>query len=443
VAAAAIAAAGRHAAAEVTEESGTTAGLEPGIARTVLPSGIRVVTERMPDASSVSIGVWVAVGSRDEPAELAGASHFLEHLLFKGTDGRTARSIALAVDAVGGDFNAFTAREHTAFYTRLPAAHLALGLELLTDVVMAPALRPAELEAEREVILEEILMSEDLPDELVGMALYEGLFPGHALGRETLGTPDTIGAMRRSDVADFHARWYRPANVVVAVAGRLHHDQVVDALGGFLVDGERGGPPPRSAPTGAVAPRTVLTRPTEQVHVMYGWRSLDHDDPDRYALSVANHVLGGGMSSRLFTEVREERGLSYTVCSGASGYQGAGSMTVYAGTAPQRLPELLDVLDEVLAGIVADGITDEEHRVALGYLEGALLLGLEDSGSRMGRLGTGEVVRGEVVPVAEHVARIRAVTPDDVARALRRVLGGDRTLAVVGPMEADDPVLDR
>jgi predicted Zn-dependent peptidase len=417
--------------------------LSAGIERSDLASGVRVITERMPDASSVSVGVWFAVGSRDEPDAVAGVSHFLEHLLFKGTDARSARSIALAVDAVGGEMNAYTSREHTAYYLRLPVAELRPGLELLAEVVSRPAFRPHELEAEREVIVEEILMSEDTPDDLVVTALYESLFPGHPLGRETLGTRETVEAMARDDVAGFHGEWYRPANLVVAAAGALTHAEVLDALDGLLPEPTSTTAPVRSTPPAAVEPLVVIDRPTEQVHVAIGWRALPVGDDDRYALWVANHVLGGGMSSRLFQEIREERGLAYTVFSSPSAYSDDGALMIYTATGAGRLDELLGVVDDVLDGLLADGISEEEHLVAKGYLEGSMLLGLEDSGSRMARLGSGLTTRDQVVSVDEHVARIRAVDRDDVSRVLHRVLDGPRAVAAVGPLGDGVPALTR
>jgi len=438
VAAVAVAGAG---AADVGGPTPARHGPEPGITETTLPSGVRVVTERMPEATSVTVGVWVGVGSRDEPDEQAGVSHFLEHLLFKGTPERSARSIAVAVDAVGGEMNAFTTREHTAYYTRLPAGQLAFGLDLLTDVVASPAFRAADIEAEREVILEEILLNEDMPDDLVMNVLYESVFPQHPLGRETLGTEASIEAMSREEIAAFHAEHYRPANLVVAAAGALDHDEVVDGVASFLDGVDPGVRPVRSTPSSAIEPLAVVRRPTEQAHVALGWRGLHYDEPDRNALYVANHVLGGGMSSRLFQEIREERGLAYTVFSSPSLYTDCGSLVVYAGTGPARVAELLDVIDDVVHGLLERGITAEEHDVALGYLDGSLLLGLEDSGSRMARIGGSELQRGEVIPIEEHRRRIRAVTADDVQRVVQRVFAGSRSLAVVGPFDDDDPRL--
>ncbi len=390
----------------------------------------------MPEARSVTVGFWVGVGGRDEPDEAAGASHFLEHLLFKGTERREARAIAESVEAVGGEMNAFTAREHTAFYVRLPAAGLAFALDLLAEVVAEPALRSHEVDAEREVILEELLGTEDEPDELVHRALDEALFPAHPLGREVLGTEATIEAMTRDEIAGFHARWYRPRNLVVAAAGRLDHAEVTGRLEDFLADRAEGTPPSRPAPSAPPRPRSVLNRPTEQAHLALGWRAFGHDDPDRYALAVANQALGGGMASRLFQEIRERRGLAYSVYSYLSLHDGAGELALYAGTAPAKVKELLAVVDAEVDKVTAGGFTERELDVARGYLEGSFLLGLEDSGARMVRLGRGIVDRGSVVPANEHVARLRAVSTDDVARAVERVLGGPRSLAAVGPFDA-------
>jgi predicted Zn-dependent peptidase len=420
--------------------AGTTSP-EPGVELTTLDNGVRVVTERMPEARSVSIGFWAGVGSRDESDELAGASHFLEHLLFKGTDRRSAREIAVAVDAVGGEMNAFTTREHTAYYTRLPVAELDFGLDLLTDVVAGPAFRPPEVDAEREVILEEILMNDDAPDDVVHTRLLESVFPDHPLGRETLGSETTVEHMERDAIAAFHAHWYRPANLVVAAAGALEHAQVVERIASFLPDAEVGARPERSAPTRPPESLSVVHRPTEQAHVAMAWRGIAQREPDRYALSVANQILGGGMSSRLFQEVREERGLAYTVFTAPSSYADTGVLVLYAGTAPARLGELLDVVADVIDGVLADGITDAELDVAKGYLEGATLLGLEDSGSRMARLGAGLTSRGEIIPVAEHLERTREVTAADVHRVLQRVLGAPGSLSIVGPFQDDEPVL--
>lgn len=414
---------------------GDGAGLDPEPRTTTLPNGVRVVSDAMPHARSVTTGVWVAVGGRDEPAELAGASHFLEHLFFKGTEARSARSIAEAVDAVGGDMNAFTAREHTTFVTRLPAAHWRLGMELVGDILSAPALRPHEIDAEREVILEELWAALDTPEDRVHTLSMEALFPGHALGREVLGDEDTVRAMTRNDILGFFETHYRPANLVVAAAGKVDHDELCEVVSERLGGGDGGIQPARHAPAPDVDELRTQVRDGEQVHVILGWRGLPLDHEDRYALHVADQVLGGGSSSRLFQAIREERGLAYSVYSWVSSYSDAGLLGVYAGTSPGRSPQLLDALESELDTVVTDGVTADEVRVAVGYLSGATELGLEDSGSRMTRLGRMLLSTGSVVSIDEQLERLQAVTVDDVNAVLRRVLSAPRSVAAVGPVD--------
>lgn len=408
---------------------------EPDVRRTRLANGIRVVTERMPDARSVTTGFWVAVGGRDEPAELAGASHFLEHLVFKGSEHQSAREIAESVDALGGEMNAFTSREHTAYYTRLPADELSFGLDLLTTVLAQPALRAHEIDAERDVILEELAMSEDTPDDKVHSLLAASVFPDHPLGREVLGDEATVAALTRDQINTFFTEHYRPANVVIAAAGRLEHEQVVEGVEHFLASVEPGSAPKRAEPIDPPKPLAVEHRPTEQAHVTLGWRAIDQRDPDRFALAVANQAFGGGLSSRLFQEIREERGLVYSVYSASSLYTDSGLFMIYAGTAPSKVDEVLGLIDAEVDKLVADGITERELRVASGYLVGALLLNLEDSGSRMGRLARGELAAGEALTVDQQVDAIRAVTLDDAHRVMQRLLTGPGSLAAVGPFD--------
>ncbi|MDP8987677.1 MAG: insulinase family protein [Actinomycetota bacterium] len=404
---------------------------------TRLPNGIRVVTEDVPSAHSVATGFWVGVGARDEGPGLAGASHFLEHLLFKGTEARTAASIAEAVDAVGGEMNAYTTHEYTAYYTRLPAGQLVLGLDLLSDVLWAPAFRPAEVEAERRVILEELLAEEDCPDERVHTLLAEAMFPDHPLGAEVLGTEASIRGMGREQIRGFHANWYRPANLVVAAAGRLDHDEVVQGVERRFAGGDGGEAPSRQPPTGPARRLAVLTRPTEQAYVAVGVPAPDRHDDDRFALVVANQVLGGGMSSRLFRTIREDRGLAYSVGSSVSAYTDAGVLVASAGTTPARVPEVLGLVHAELDRILDGGVTEHELAVAKGCVEGSTLLGLEDPGSRMGRIGDAMLTHGEVREVDDVLARFRSVERADVDRVLERVLGGGpRTVAVVGPVRA-------
>jgi len=408
------------------------------IRTTTLESGVTVITEAMPDVRSVTLGFWVATGSRDEDPAAAGASHFLEHLLFKGTDTRTAQDIAEAVDAVGGDINAFTTKEYTAFYVRVLSNSLDLGLDILSDIMWSPAFRPDEVEAERQVILEEILMHGDEPADLVHEVFSEALFPGHPLGREVLGEEDTITAMSRDEIAAFFRHHYRPGNIVLAAAGRLDHDSIVAGAGARFAGPSGGLRPARQAPEGRAQPLIVVNRPTEQAHVVLGMRSIDRDDTDRYALAAMNHVLGGGMSSRLFQEIRERRGLAYSVYSYRSAYEGAGSLAIYAGTAPGRVHEVLDLIHGEIDHMLAGGIDARELELAKGHLKGTMALSLEDSAARMSRIGRSQLVHGEVDTFDEVIAHIDAVSLDDVARVTASVLGNERVLAVVGPFEERD-----
>lgn len=404
-----------------------------------LASGLRVVTETIPGALAASAGVWVGVGSRDEPAELSGVSHFLEHLLFKGTTTRSARAIAEAIDRVGGEMNAFTTKESTAYYARLPAPDLRLGLEVLGDVLTDPALRDADVESERTVILEELAADDDAPEDRAHVLAFESLFPDHPLGRETAGTRETVAAIAPEDVRAFFARWYRPPTMVVAVAGPHRHDDVVAEVercfaGAAAASADGPVRPTRVPPSPEVRALAVQRRRTEQAHLVVGFRGPDRDDPDREALDVLNHTLGGGMSSRLFEEIRERRGLAYSVFSAPSTYSDAGALSVYAGTSPGHLDEVLDLVDAELDRLMSDGVNDDELAIAVGYLTGSFVLGLEDTGARMSRLGGHVTARGHVRPVEDQIARYRAVTHADVRRVAARVLAGPRSLTAVGPV---------
>jgi predicted Zn-dependent peptidase len=408
--------------------------------KSVLDSGLRVVSEALPELRSVTIGAWVGTGSRDETDVQSGASHFLEHLLFKGTPEKSAREIAEAVESVGGEMNAFTGQEETVFYVRVPDAHLELAVEILADVLWRPAFRADEVESERQVILEEIGMRDDTPDDLVHDLFASALYPHHALGRSVLGTDSSIEAMPRDDIASYHASHYRPTNIVMAAAGNLTHDKLVALLSKRLaeLDGDR----PERVADGFAAPESVavIERPTEQAHVVVGLRSVSHLDPDRYALTVLNQALGGGMSSRLFQEVREERGLAYSVYSYRGAFADTGMLAIYAGTSPERVHETLSVIDGELEKLTNErGLPARELDAAKGHLAGAIAMSLETSSSRMRRLGRAELVEGEILSLDEIVSRIDAVTGDDIERVIDRVITDQpRTLATVGPFSPSD-----
>jgi predicted Zn-dependent peptidase len=403
-----------------------------------LPSGLTVATEHVPGARSVATGVWVCVGARDEPAPLSGVSHFLEHLLFKGTEEMSARQISEAVDRVGGDMNAFTTKEYTAYYTRLPAGCFDLGAQLLGDVLTRPALRAGDVESERKVILEELAMDDDSPDDVAHRALMRLLFPDHPLGRETAGERASVLALGPDEVRRFHAERYGAGSMVVAVAGPVEHEQVLETMTRCFEQAPHGGATPdRDVPPTSSGGFELIEDDTEQVHLTLGFRALDRFDPDREALDVMNHVLGGGMSSRLFEEIREKRGLVYSVYSGAALYADAGALTIYAGMQPDHAGEVASLIRSELTGLRKDGITDDELDIARGYLTGAFVMGLEDTGSRMARLGGLLATTGEVTPVAEQVARWNAVSHDDVHRVIERLLDQPMAIAAVGPITDD------
>jgi predicted Zn-dependent peptidase len=407
------------------------------IESSVLPSGIRLVTETMADVRSVAVAYWVGAGSRDEPDELAGASHFLEHLLFKGTATRSAAAIAESLDEVGGDCNAFTTKEYTTFYIRLLAEHLPLGLDILSEIMWNPALRPSDVDAERTVILDEILMHADEPADLAAEQWQQSMFPAHALGRDTLGTASTVGDLGAPDIRGFFEHHYRPGNMVVSVAGDCTHEAVAADLERRFAGTLGGSAPTRSAPGPQTARLQVVRRPTEQAHVVYGVRSVSRFDDRRWALAVLNHVLGGGLSSRLFQKVREERGLAYSVWSERAAYQDAGSLAVVVGTAPEHVPEVLRIVSGELELLAVHGITDRELAVAKGNIRAEMLLSGEDSGARMSRIGASTLLHGEVRTVDDVLARIEAVGREDVLAVADELAQAPRTLSAVGPFDED------
>ena len=416
---------------------GSAAPYSPSVIRVGRQDGgLRVVTESDPFSRTVAIGVWVGVGNRDEPADLAGVSHFLEHLLFRGSSSLSAREIAEGVDARGGDLNAFTAKEYTAYHARMPADDLDFGLGLLLDVIVDPGFDQSDVDSERQVILEELAWSADTPDDVVHSTLAESLFPGHPLGWEVLGTTDSVRALTVDDIRGFHRDWYRKANLVVSVVGPVDHDAVVETVESALDGVAAGSRPVRSAPAAHVRSLVSTHRPIEQAHVALGWRGPSHDHPDRHALAVANQLLGGGWSSRLFQEVRERRGMAYTVFSSSGSFTDSGSLSVYAGTSPDRVSELLEVIDEQVSGLAASGPSSREVEVARGGFEGGTIIGLEDVGNRMTRLATSLTLRDRILDIDEYLSAIRGIEVDDVRRVLADITGAGRALSLVGPADA-------
>jgi predicted Zn-dependent peptidase len=401
-----------------------------------LPCGARLVTESMAEARSVAVGVWVGTGSRDEDDSRAGASHFLEHLLFKGTPQWSAADIAEAVDEVGGDMNAFTTKEYTTFYVRLLAEDLPLGLDVLGAIMTDPALRAEDVDAERQVILDEILMHADEPADFAAEQCTAALFPQHPLGREVLGTPSSVEALGPEEIRTFFDTHYRAANLVVSAAGDVDHEHLAEQVQKRFASRAGGEVPTRIAPDGEPQPRAEHRRPTEQVHLVLGMRCPGRHAPERWPLAVLNHTLGGGISSRLFQEVRERRGLAYSIWSERTHYDEVGSLTVNVGTAPDHADEVLGLVHAQLDRMGADGITERELAVAKGHLRAETLLSLEDSGARMSRIGASMLLHGHVLAVEEILAKVEAVGTEDVAAVAGAIAEQTRTLSIVGPVGA-------
>lgn len=415
------------------------------VRRTVLPGGLRVVSEHVPGVRSVTYGVWVGVGSRDESIRQMGCSHYLEHLLFKGTHRRSALDISASLDAVGGELNAFTAKEYTCFYARVLDADLPLAVDVVSDVVTSALIRGEDVDAERGVILEEIAMRDDDASDAIHDVFSEQIMGDTPLGRPVIGTVESIGALSRATVHGYWRRHYTPERLVVAAAGNVDHAALVRlvkrAFAGLLADADDTavpvGPRPETATTRRGETVRLTKRRTEQANLVLGGPGLSRGDERRYALSVLNAALGGGMSSRLFQEVREKRGLAYSVYSYNTQYSGAGLYGVYAGCLPGKVEQVIDLCRTQLAEVARAGITAEELSRGQGQLKGQYVLGLEDTGSRMVRVGKSELVYGELQSVDTALGRIDAVTLDDVREVAADLLTAPPSLAVIGPFDND------
>jgi predicted Zn-dependent peptidase len=419
---------------------------EAAVRRAVLPGGLRVVTESLPTVRSAAFGIWAGVGSRDEGPSHYGATHYLEHLLFKGTRRRTALEISAAMDAVGGELNAFTGKEYTCYYARVLDADLPLAIDVLSDMVTSSLLEPKDVDAERGVILEEIAMNEDDPSDTAHEAFSAQLYGDTPLGRPILGTVDSINAITRDQIAEHYKAKYTPPDLVVAVAGNVEHTAVAEhvrqAFGDVLADGAQPRPPRLHGPQTALPSGTgvrLVPRGIEQANLVLGCAGLSRTDQQRYALGVLNAALGGGMSSRLFQEIREKRGLAYSVYSFASQHSDSGLWATYIGCLPAKADEVLAICQEEIVKVISGGLTDAELERGKGQLRGSLVLGLEEPSSRMSRLGKAELVYPRLDPVAEILAAIESVTHDDVRRVAAEVLARPKVLAVVGPFDDDAP----
>src|ERR1700691_4129829 len=434
----------------MTEQGVPSGGGDATIARTVLPGGLRVITESLPAVRSVAFGIWAGVGSRDEDLTHAGATHYLEHLLFKGTSRRSALDISAAMDAVGGELNAFTAKEYTCYYARVLDADLPLAIDVLADMVTGSLIEPKDVDAERGVILEEIAMNDDDPSDTVHEAFAAQLFGDSPMGRPILGSIDSINSITRLQISEHYAARYKPDNLVVAAAGSLEHEQVVEltraAFGPALTGSAQPLPPRLLAPGVAEAAAgtgiRLVSRGIEQANLVLGCGGLSRTDERRFALGVLHAALGGGMSSRLFQEVREKRGLAYSVYSFSSQHADSGIWGVYAGCLPAKADEVLSICRDEIAKVISGGLTDDELDRGKGQLRGSIVLGLEDPSSRMSRLGKSELVYPRLEPVDEILASIEAVSHEAVRSVARELLTRPKVLAVVGPYDDDAPFVN-
>jgi len=414
------------------------------VRRTVLPSGLRIVTETVPSVRSAAIGIWVNVGSRDETPTVAGASHFLEHLLFKGTTRRTALEISSTIEAVGGEMNAFTSKEYTCFYARVIDTDLPMAIDVVSDLITSSIVSALDVDAERKVVLEEIAMRDDDPSDLVHDLYAETYYGDTTLGRPILGTIKSIKEMSRSSVFNYYKKKYLPQDLVVAVAGNIKHKRVVamveEALSRDNFLSVRGAPqirpntPVKTKPMHSVG---LLTRKTEQAHMFYGMEGVARSDERRFAMGVLASALGGGMSSRLFQEIREKRGLAYSVYAYAQQFAGSGQIGFYAGCNPTKAVEVVEIIREVLADVAENGMSHEEIERAKGAVRGSLVLSQEDSASRMSRIGKNEIVYGQVMGFDDILKAIARVNPSDVREIASEYLTKSPTLALVGPFKSE------
>ena len=414
------------------------------VRRTILPSGVRVLTETVPGAASASVSFSVAVGSRDETNNHFGSTHFLEHLLFKGTSKRTALDIAVAFDSVGGSSNASTGKEHTSYYARVQDKALPIAVEVIGDMLTSSLIDPVEFESERTVILEELAMNDDDPEDVAHEAFFEAVLGDHPLGRPIGGTPQTITDVSREAVWEHYKANYRPQDLVVAAAGGVDHNQLIELVEKSLSEAgwdlaAKNLPVGRRNTEQANISRShdlkVISRPTAQANILVGMQGLVADDPRRYAMGILNTVLGGGMSSRLFQEIREKRGLAYSVYSFNQGYSDGAVFGLYAGCSPKKTTEVTKLLLEEFNKVASDGITQAELDLAKGNISGGLALKFESSQARMSRLISSEIINGQFIDLDSTLASFEAVTLREVQQLAADIAARDRTIVAVGDIK--------
>jgi predicted Zn-dependent peptidase len=405
---------------------------------TVLDNGVTVLTESLDSVRSVALGVWFSVGSRDESPAEAGMSHFMEHMMFKGTPTRSAADISETFDRIGAELNAFTSKEYTCYYSRVIDEHLPTAIELLSDMVCNASLADESCEKERQVVIEEIARMEDTPDDRIHELFAHALWPKHPIGLPILGGRETVGSFDHGASVAFRTRHYLTGNCVVAAAGSVDHDAIVELVEKYLRLPEG----PRSSRPAATSPSTgrldVITKETEQAHICYGVSCLNARHADRFTLAVIDTVLGGGMSSRLFQEIREKQGLAYAVFSFHALYQDTGQWAIYAGTRPENAEQVVGLIKSEIDKLLDSGLTADELSRAKESIKGHLVLGLESTRNRMTRLGKNAVTNGELLSVDEVVERIDGVDLESAHRVAADILSGERVLAMIGPYSKAD-----
>jgi predicted Zn-dependent peptidase len=427
-----------------TAELSFTAAGDSLVRRSVLRSGVRILSERVPGSRSATIGYWVAVGSRDEVGGTFGSTHFLEHLLFKGTAARSALDIAISFDSVGGEHNASTAKEYTCYYAKVRDQDLPMAVEVIADMLTSSVIDPGEFENERGVILEELAMADDDPADVASERFFEAAFGAHPLGRPIGGNPETIKAATRDAVFAHYQANYRAQDLVITVAGSVDHDELVAGVeraleaAGWDLEAQASPVPRREAVTGESAQGSALVlvhRPIEQANILMGVQGLAAGDPRRSTLAVLNSVLGGGMSSRLFQEVREKRGLAYSVYSFSPSFSDAGLLGLYAGCSPAKATQVAELMRSEFQRLATGGVSEDELSRACGQLSGASALALEDSDTRMSRLGRSEITLGEFVDLDEALRRLMRVTAGAVQELAQELVARPWSLAAVGAVD--------
>ncbi len=408
-----------------------------GFQESTLSNGLEVVTERLPNVRSVAIGFWVDYGSRDEIPEMSGSAHFIEHLLFKGTKARSAQEISEAFESLGAEFNAFTTKEQTGYHARLLDQHMPEAISLLSDMIEGSVMKSEDIEAERSVILEEIRGHEDAPDDHVHDLFLENLWSDHPLGRPVAGTYGTVGDVSREQLVELYKRVYRADRMVIAATGNLDHDDLVARLESAKLPVVETSADPRNIQEAGFQPHTkVIRRDSEQSHIVMGAPALKAHDPERFAFLILDCALGGGMSSRLFQEIREKNSMAYSVFSHYSMYSDAGYHAVYAGTNPARANEAVKRIKDELGKISTNGITAEELQRCREHMKGQMVLSFESTGHRMFRLGRAKITKGEMLTLDELIEKMDSVSLEQVnALAARIYSPEDLAITVLGPLD--------